>query len=71
MQDIQNLKQRVVKRLDLLPEPTLLEALPFVDFLIERSEQSDAQIHEGDDEALPAPMHLLNWPVPGFLNQAS
>jgi hypothetical protein len=56
MQDIQDLKQTVVEKLDLLPEPTLLEVLHFVDFLIERSEPGDGPIHQGnDDDALPAP----------------
>jgi hypothetical protein len=56
MQDIQDLKQTVVEKLDLLPEPTLLEVLHFVDFLIERSEPNDAPIHQGnDDDTLPAP----------------
>lgn len=40
MQDVQEIRQSVIERLEQLPAATLVEVLHYVDFLIERTEQT-------------------------------
>jgi hypothetical protein len=60
MQSLKELKQSIVERLDLMPEPELREVLNFVDFMLVRSQTSDTLEGEnGVIGVLPAPDAFL------------
>ncbi|MBI1293457.1 hypothetical protein GC175_00680 [bacterium] len=55
MQDIQEIRQSVIERLEQLPAATLVEVLHYVDYLVERTEQTSPQFYTTE--------HVQNLPA--------